>query len=152
MSAKKATATTSNGLFGACFCESEVNQSIILFAIMTFNTISRYLRSVDISWGFSKKLLISIQKKLNTLPWSFAFRWNADHAFVMIFSSLGGKFHQPIATFASAEPVSGITMAQLAIQDIIEIKKRGGFVHRIFVTEHQQIERCGRNWAFNQIF
>ena len=50
----------------------------------------------------------------------------ADHALVIMFSSLQANFHQPIATFASKNSTPGETLAKLILQAITVIENAGG--------------------------
>ena len=50
----------------------------------------------------------------------------ADHALVLMFSSLQANFHQPIATFASKNSTVGSTLAKIILQAIIVIENAGG--------------------------
>lgn len=55
----------------------------------------------------------------------------ADHALVFMFSSLGCKFHQPIATFPCKSSTPGVVLAQLVLQAIIQLENAGAFVDGI---------------------
>lgn len=55
----------------------------------------------------------------------------ADHALVIMFSSLSHDFNQPIAIFGSKGTVKSNTLAVLTLQAIIEVEKAGGKVQGI---------------------
>lgn len=52
----------------------------------------------------------------------------ADHALVFMFSSIGGKFQQPIGMFAAKGATKSMELARLIISAIIAVDKAGAKV------------------------
>lgn len=67
----------------------------------------------------------------------------ATHGLVLLFQSLADKFTQPIAVFASKNPVKGDELAKLMVKAIILLEQSGALIHGIIADGAQTNTKMG---------